>query len=145
MLKREVDTLSSFWRAEHWAEPAWVPQERLPLPRMSARNLKEVALTFPATTSGSIDGFHPRTLGLLPDEGLEVLAAILQAIEGLGLYPSQQMFLVIQMLGKPKGGYRPIVMFSAIARLWERARRREARAWLASMARPYWAFCRSRS
>ena len=56
------------------------------------------------------------------------------------MYPSQQMFLVIQMLGKPKGGYRPIVMFSAIARLWERARRRDARTWLASMARPYWAF-----
>ena len=74
-------------------------------------------------------------MGLLPDEGLETLAAIFNAIEGLGLYPSQQMFLVIQMLGKPKGGYRPIVMFSAIARLWERARRREARAWLASMAR----------
>ena len=49
VLKREVDTLSSFWKAEHWAEPAWVPQDRQPLPRMSARNLKEVALTFPAT------------------------------------------------------------------------------------------------
>ena len=102
--------------------------------------MREAALTFPATTASSIDGFHPRAIGLLPDEGLEALAAIYQAIEGLGMYPSLLMFLVIQMLGKPKGGYRPIVVFSAIAGLWERARRREAKAWLASMARPYWAF-----
>ena len=61
VLQREVDTLSSFWKAEYWAEQAWIPQERQPLPRMSTRGLREVALTFPAATASSIDGFHPRT------------------------------------------------------------------------------------
>ena len=32
-----------------------------------------------------------------------------------------------------------------MARLWERARRKQARAWLQSMARPHWAFTSGRS
>ena len=105
---------------------------------MTAKTLREVARTFHETTAGSIDGFHPRGLALM--KAWRRWQLCYKRWKGLGLYPSQQMFLVVQMLPKPKGGFRPIVWFGAVARVWERARRREAAAWMASMTRPYWAF-----
>ena len=47
VLKREVDTLSSFWKAEHWAEPAWVPQGRQPFTKNVGKELERGGPDFP--------------------------------------------------------------------------------------------------
>ena len=46
--------------------------------------------------------------GMLSDEAFRALARIYTCAELLGLWPSQQCFLAVQMLDKPKGGYRLI-------------------------------------
>ena len=56
--------------------------ERLPgLARLTTRELRAAAASFAASTSTSYDGFHPRIFGVLSEDGLRVLAAILEAAE----------------------------------------------------------------
>eukprot|EP00972_Heterocapsa_arctica_P091379 13482363-Heterocapsa_arctica.AAC.1 len=63
-----------------------------------------------------------RHFGLLSNEALAVLSKILQVIELLGIWPTQVSQLVVAMLEKPTGGFRPIGIFPGIYRLWMKAR-----------------------
>ena len=74
------------------------------------------------------------------DEALAALSTIFAAVELLGLWPEQLAVIVVQLLDKPKGGYRPICLFAAAVRVWERMRRQECAAWCLRWQRPYWCF-----
>ena len=118
--------------------------EDVPEP-LSAEALREAARQFSPATSEAFDGFHVRQLALLSDEGLEVLGLILHAVETAGKWPTQVRTLLVVLLAKPTGGFRPIALFAAVFRVWGRARRETAAAWESQYELEYFAAGRGRS
>ncbi len=107
------------------------------LPRLSAAQLRAVALTFSRRTAQTFDGFHPRHLSFLSDASLEVLADILQAVEVTGRWPRQLGLVITALLPKPKGGYRPVGILPAAYRVWAKARREWTDKWESDHARQF--------
>lgn len=68
------------------------------------------------------DGWRQRHAALLGDELLHVLASIFALMERTAHLPSQQKEVCIFLLAKPTGGTRPIGLFTALHRLWSKAR-----------------------
>eukprot|EP00972_Heterocapsa_arctica_P097083 14322770-Heterocapsa_arctica.AAC.1 len=60
-------------------------------------------------------------------------------METLGTLPTQLRAVLMLLLAKPKGGFRPIGLFSSIYRLWAKARRPYAVAWEEAHWKPYFA------
>eukprot|EP00959_Pyramimonas_sp_CCMP1952_P128154 2680165-Pyramimonas_sp.AAC.1 len=58
-------------------------------------------------------------------------------MEATSLLPHPAQVLLPSLLPKPAGGYRPIGFFSALYRLWARARRPYAERWQAEHLRLY--------
>ena len=110
------------------------------LGRMSVDRIREASMSFSPGTASTFDGFHPRHFSLLEDKGLEMVAALLEAVEELGELPDGLDAMMIALLPKKGGaGVRPIGLFPALYRLWVRARRREAVEWEGRHARDYFA------
>ena len=62
---------------------------------------------------------------------------ILEACEFLGAWPSASRMIIFAMLPKPAGGFRPIVLFPSLYRLWTKVRVCFATDWMARHDRPY--------
>ncbi len=107
------------------------------LPRLTAAQLRAVALTFPKKTSQTFDGFHPRQFAFLSDAALDVLSDILQAVEVSGRWPRQLSLVITALLPKPKGGFRPIGILPGAYRVWAKARREWTDKWETDHARQY--------
>ena len=86
LLEAEVDRFCTPWTAEDHAECVVVP-DRDSLPRAPAVDIRAAAFSFPEATSQSLDGTHPRQLGLLSDEGLDTLSANYDAMGSAGMPP----------------------------------------------------------
>ncbi len=80
---------AAYWKAvERPVEYRWGGSCQ-PLPRLTPTQLRSASLGFSRRTSSTYDGWHVRHIGLLSDEGLEVLATLLEAIERSSRWPSQ--------------------------------------------------------
>ena len=58
-----------------------------------------------------MDGFHVKHVGLIGDEGIRVLGALLNAMETLGKLPTQITAIRIALIDKPSGrqqAHRPL-------------------------------------
>ncbi len=129
---------SEKWKAgRRRVKYAW--REREALRRLTSTELRAAAGGFSVGTAATYDGFHPRHFFLLSDAALDSLAAILEMVEILGAWPSQVDLVVMPLLPKPRGGYRPIGLLPGIYRLWAKARRAEADRWEAANPRSYFA------
>ena len=100
--------------------PADAPCQSLPL--LSADDLRRTSTAFSLRTASAPDGFHVRHFGLLSDQALGTLAQLLRLIEATGMWPSQVSQLIVALLAKPSGGFRPIGVFPGIYRLWMKSR-----------------------
>ena len=87
----------------------------------------------------SYDGFHGRHFSMLPDEALEALAIIFEASEAIGFVPRSARRIVVALIPKPKGGLRPISIFTSFFRLWSRCRSEYRRQWCSEHDRAYFA------
>eukprot|EP00959_Pyramimonas_sp_CCMP1952_P204683 4279935-Pyramimonas_sp.AAC.1 len=58
-------------------------------------------------------------------------------MEATSRLPHPAQVLLTSLLPKPAGGHRPIGLFSALHRLWARARRPYAERWEAEQQRLY--------
>ena len=92
------------------------------LPLLSADDLRRTSTAFSLRTASAPDGFHVRHFGLLSDQALGTLAQLLRLIEATGMWPSQVSQLIVALLAKPSGGFRPIGIFPGIYRLWMKSR-----------------------
>ena len=137
LLQDQFDMYSSLWRPSDEPMDVWVP-DRDSFPLATPDQIRVASLSFPVTTSQSVDGFHPRHFSLLSNAALDAIALILQASEMLGAFPQQTMFMVFPLIGKPKGGFRPILLCPGIVRVWQRLRRPLAYDFLRESERPYW-------
>eukprot|EP00959_Pyramimonas_sp_CCMP1952_P153978 3221367-Pyramimonas_sp.AAC.1 len=63
-----------------------------------------------------------------------------EAVERLGLFPMQLLWMLLPLLEKPKGGLRPILLLAAPVRIWEKLRRPEVDGSLVRAHRTYWSF-----
>ena len=73
----------------------------------------------------------------LSDEALHILAILFEAMELSACLPRQIEKVLIALLPKSSGGFRPIGLFPAVYRLWGRSRRRLAKEWELAHYRSY--------
>ena len=80
------------------------------------------------------DGWRPDELKDLPDEALAALCEFYAAVEATGRWPdklSRNLVAMLTKAGTPDpSDRRPIVLLSAVYRLWAAARAAEMRTWL---------------
>ncbi len=127
---------ASMWQAdEQPGRYEW--DERESLPRLTPTEIREASRLFKRRTAVSYDGVHCRHFSLLGDDALRTLAAVLEACELLGDFPLQCGLVVTPLLEKPKGGYRPVAIYSSLYRLWTKARRSVAQTWEDAHRREY--------
>ena len=115
-----------------------------PLARLTVKRLLEAAKTFSHVTCYTYDGIHPRHFALLSYKSLLALSMILEAMECLGMAPEEVQHVMIALLAKPKGGFRPIALLPAITRLHGKARKDDVDLWEANNTRSYLACSKGR-
>ena len=71
LLDKEIDKLHEYWMAQDTLEKVETT-DRDCFPIATPQEIRRAALQFPVTTSKSLDGIHPRQVGLLSDTGLGV-------------------------------------------------------------------------
>ena len=62
--------------------------------------------------------------GMLTDKGLEASGLLLTAAELAGCMPPQLWFVLVVLMAKAAGGFRPMGIFPAIYKLWGTKTRR---------------------
>ncbi len=97
----------------------------------------EVAMTFPVDTGLGWDGIHPRCLNRLSKELLAWLVLILKRSEKSGRRQEAVELIIIVLLPKPDGGFRPIGLHALLPRLWMKTRRAVCIKWERCQHRPY--------
>ena len=138
-LEHEAEQLESFWKARV-RSPVIHVDDRAALPRAAPSEIEAAARAFPKRTChGASDGLHPRHWALIEEEGRIATAILFEAIETIGVPPYQLQQLLVTLIDKPAGGFRPIVLFAPLQRLWARLRRSFAVDWIDAHDRPYWA------
>ena len=127
-----VDSEANKW-AELWREEAsyeqldWSGIEELPA--LTPEILRAAAASFPIGTGLGVDHIPPRALLRLSDEALTALAKLLAAMERNGQWADSLNLVLIVLLAKEDGGFRPIGLFPTVIRVWMRARTAQVRTW----------------
>lgn len=73
----------------------------------------------------------------LPDAVLQAVIQLLRRCETEGRWPMMVRLVIIVLLPKPDGGFRPIGLLPLLPRIWMRARRDVAQVWERRNARGY--------
>ncbi len=119
--------------------------KRCALERPAPSAIRAAAAQFKEETLTAYDGFHPRHYGLLGDEALEVVGAMIIIAELLGALPRQLRLLVMPMIPKPRKGHRAVAAFVSLYRLWAKVRKPYIDDWEAENDRHYLAAGKDRS
>ncbi len=136
VLEAQREKYGKLWNAaEVPGGYTWPVREALP--RLTPNELRDASRLFRRRTAETFDGFHCRQYSLLSDEALETLAVVLETCELIGRMPSRLNLVTTPLLEKPKGGYRPIAVYTSLYRLWAKARAPVARAWEEAHTRAY--------
>ena len=115
-------------REEH-EELQWPQDMGEAPPELWTDAVLEAAMTFPADTGLGWDGLHPRCLNRLSKELLNWLVLILKQAEKSGRWQEAVELIIIVLLPKPDGGFRPIGLLPLLPRLWMRTRRAVCIKW----------------
>ena len=86
-------------------------------PMLFIEAILQAANTFPAETGLGWDGLHPRVLNRVSTATLKWLAAILHWAEKHGRWQEAVEMVVIVLLPKPDGGFRPIGLLPWMVRV----------------------------
>ena len=88
------------------------------LPAILAEEICEAAKTFPDETGLGWDRWHPKVVCRLSPQLLQLLVLILMECESTGTWPKGAGLVIIGLLEKSDGGFRPIGLLPTQARLW---------------------------
>ena len=105
------------------------PDETEPLSPLSIKKFRDALFTFANGTGLGWDGIHPRALLRLPDEVIAQWMALMLKCERTGQWPDEAGLVVVVLLPKPDGGFRPIGLLPFLPRVWMRVRRDVAQEW----------------
>ena len=112
----QVEAIASKW-AELWKAGADYQQPDLSeadgetLQPLTGADIKLAASSFPAATGVGADAISPRAIARLPDQMLEELAALFMLAEDTGDWSTALTLVLIVLLPKDGGGFRPIGLF----------------------------------
>ncbi len=109
------------------------------LPRLGAWEIRRKARCFTERTAVAVDGFAIRHSTMMSDPAFVALGAMFEAMEMSGTLPKQTELVMVALLPKPAGGFRPIGLYPAVYRPWGRCRRDLAVSWERSNDRHYYA------
>ena len=113
--------------ARQWAcgtdtPPVAFPPLRVKPPAASVAELTAAIRSFPVDTAVGTDAYHPRVLLRLGPSLLSARLKVLFLCELLGAWPRAITDVLIALLPKPAGGFRPIGIFPTLVRVWFRLR-----------------------
>ena len=134
-LQEETDLQAVGWHREWGSELTEVeelhwPQDVGPVPaRMLEDAILDAAMTFPIGTGLGWDGLHPRCLTRVSRSTIRWVSCIMQEAERTGGWHMQVGAVVIVLIPKGDGTYRPIGLLPWMPRLWMRSRRIYATNW----------------
>ena len=120
------------WR-EPLVQPPWAPD----LPALTGKDMVVAARGFKRTTGLGVDSFNPRWLCHLSQGLLDGFAALLAAVERVGVWPTALRTLLISQIPKGDGGRRPIGLLPTLVRVWEKLRKPVMRSWKLTVFRAY--------
>ena len=132
--QQEADDEAQAW-GKIWGEGTRTEELKWPsdmgddLPAILVEELLEAARTFPVETGLGWDQWHPMVVLRLSYSTLLLLVTILMECERTGEWPAGVALVLIALLPKTDGGFRPIGLLPSPPRLWMRVRRRAARRW----------------
>ena len=127
----EADQWAELWREkEQYQRLDWGEVESLPA--LLPEAIRAAAASFPVGTGLGVDHIPPRALLRLSDESIAALAKILMVMGKRGEWCEALNMVMIVLLAKEGGGFRPIGLFPTIIRVWMRARMTQIRAWEAA-------------
>ena len=140
--QQEVDDQARKWE-DQWAAHQEIEELRWPeemgeeVEEIMIQELLEESLTFPNETGLGWDRWHPKVLGRLSKPLHKLLAGILRQCGRDGKWPEDIDLVLIALLPKGDGDYRPIGLVPTVPRLWMRIRRKHAKKWEEENAREY--------
>ncbi|HUU62073.1 MAG TPA: reverse transcriptase domain-containing protein, partial [Acidimicrobiia bacterium] len=115
----------------------WPADAGPPPPALTRWAVDRACRSFACGTGLGWDALHPRALLRCSDDLISLLIQIMLRCEALGEWPAAVALVVIVLLPKPDGGFRPIGLLPLLPRLWMRARREIATEWERVNKRPY--------
>ena len=101
----------------------------MPPTDVTAEDIQRGARLIPKNTTIGADHWETRELRALDDDAAEGFAKLLTRIEEEVAWPIQTLINLIVLMGKPKGGVRPIALMTMLYRLWSKIRGNEIRQW----------------
>ncbi len=137
-VEAEADGCGTYWADGELPPPLpWPSSLGPPPPPPTVLELISACLCFPLGTGLGWDAWHPRALARLPLALLEALVRLLTAAERVGAWPDAIGLVIIALLPKPEGGFRPIGLFPSLVRVWMKLRRPCMQRWEALHPRDY--------
>ena len=128
-MAEEQDKWCQLWqRDEDWTPP--------PVPcglGYSIGQVRAACLSFSVHTC-SVDGLHPRAIALLSDGMIDGLGKLCRGVEMTGQWPGPWNGLLVKQIPKPSGGFRPILLFRSLIRVYGKLGLAEVRQWEQRMA-----------
>ena len=99
--------------------------------------IEDALRSFPTESGLGWDCFHLRAWLRLGITALTSLVLFFTLVEKAGRWPLAIGHVMIALLAKATGGFRPIGLFPSLVRIWMRARLPDATAWQALWNRPW--------
>ena len=141
-LQDEAEAQALHWGAEWLCDAEsyrlpWPADLGSALPPLDAVKLDGALRSFSGGVGLGWDKMHPRSwLRLGPSMLLSMLHLFL-LVEECGRWPGAIGDVLIVLLAKPAGGFRPIGLFPSIVRVWMRIRLADAVVWQSLYERPW--------
>lgn len=118
MLDQETSKWASEWRSGHeYPDIRWPGDIGRLLEPIAPQQLKDAAPKFPESIGLGWAATHPEALLHLGDQMLRELLDLLHACETSGKWPTIAMLVIVVLLGKPDGGFRPMGLLSLFSRI----------------------------
>lgn len=141
--QQEADKCAKEWAVqwgselEQMEDIQWPEDMGEPPPELWSEAILEAAMTFPTDTGLGWDGIHPRCLKRISKELVAWLVLILKHAEATGTWQAAVELVVIVLLPKPDGGFRPIGLLPPLQRLWMRTGKKVVVKWARANQWPY--------
>ena len=142
--QQEVDDQAEGW-SKQWGcdldieEPKWPADMGEGMAELLHDEVLYACKSFPNHTGLGWDRWHPKVVTRLSKPLVQLLVLILMECEREGIWPEGVALVLIALLPKGEGEYRPIGLLPSPPRIWMRARRSTTRRWEAANSR-WWLY-----
>ena len=125
------------WLCSEEYELPWPEEMGAALPPLEVGKIEWAMRSFPTETGLGWDKMHPRAWLRLGHAALASLVCLLTLVEQEGRWPEAIGHVIIVLLAKAAGGFRPIGLFPSVVRIWMKVRLADALVWQAAYDRPW--------